>query len=199
MGLEKIKSPIVFVIGGILMAIGSLLWHITWYGHIWFLFLAIIGSALIVFHSYMKYFRTIKPSYLKSGFILILISSIMLITGFGIYMAEGLLIILPYHFGISLTLLGYNINAIKSKHFLKYFIYALTMLLPFYYPFLQIFNTSIATGPDSFWDRHEDILILVPMILVLISVFATSITIKLFNSVNNIDEVPTKEYPSKKY
>ena len=180
MGLEKIKSPLVFVLGGILMAIGSLLWHITWYGYIWFLFLTIIGSALIVFHSYMKYFKTIKPSYLKLGIILILISSIMLITGFGIYMAEALHIILPYHLGISLTLLGYNINAIKSNNFLKYFTYALTMLLPFYYPFLMILNPSLS-GYQGIWQTYEDYLIMVPMILVLLSVFATTLTMKFFN------------------
>ena len=145
MGLEKIKSPLVFVIGGILMAIGSLIWHIAWEGHIWVFFLAIIGSGIIAFHSYMKYFRTIKPFFLKLGFALVLISSITLITGFGITVV-GLVIIISYVSGISLTLLGYNINAIKSKSFLKYFIYGLTMLPAMYFPFLMVFNSSTSNS-----------------------------------------------------
>ena len=198
MGLEKIKSPLLFVIGGILMAGGSLIWHIFWEGHIWFFFLAIIGSAIIVFHSYMKHFRTIKPFFLKLGFALVLISSITLITGFGIYVF-GTFLIFFYISGISLTLLGYNINAIKSKSFLKYFIYGLTILPALYFPFLMMFNSAISTGPDSIWDRYEDFLILIPMILVLMSVFVTTITVICFNPVNNIDDVPSKEYPYKKY
>lgn len=169
------------------MAIGSLHWHVFWYGHIWIIFLPIIGSALICYYSYIKYSKTVKPFFLRLGFILVLISLLMLFTGFGIYVI-GTFIIFLYHLGISLTLLGYNINAIKSKSFLNYIIYALTLLPAFYYILLKALNPYIS-GYQGIWQTYEDFLILVPMLLVLLSVIVTTLTIVFFNPVENIDEM----------
>ena len=176
------KTPILFVTAGLLLAMGTLFWHLKVLGFPNLSFFALTGTSILLYLNKDKYtdLTLSKRIILWSGFLLILITAIFWT---GIYIV-GSLTWLLYIFGISMTLFSFNINFIKMK--LSYIFPNLILsLLPSIYIMSIIYLTSyLSRGPNSIWERYESIFTIIPILLVLLNIFVTTLLLNKDNRIN---------------